>query len=36
LLKLQSQGKWPPKTADEADEILGKKKSTGKLIKTEK
>ncbi|MFH1370556.1 MAG: type I DNA topoisomerase [Planctomycetota bacterium] len=27
LLKLQSEGKWPPKTAEQADEILGKKKS---------
>jgi DNA topoisomerase-1 len=26
LLKLQSEGKWPPKTADEADKILGRKK----------
>jgi DNA topoisomerase-1 len=26
LLKLQSEGKWPPKTADAADEILGRKK----------
>jgi DNA topoisomerase-1 len=26
LLKLQSEGKWPPKTADQADEILGRKK----------
>jgi hypothetical protein len=36
LLKLQTQGKWPPKTADEADQILGKKKPTGKLVKTKK
>jgi len=28
LLQLQSQGKWPPKTANETDEILGRKKST--------
>jgi DNA topoisomerase-1 len=26
LLKLQSQGKWPPKTVEEADAILGRKK----------
>ncbi len=26
LLKLQSEGKWPPKTADAADELLGRKK----------
>jgi DNA topoisomerase-1 len=25
LLKLQSEGKWPPKTAEQANEILGKK-----------
>jgi DNA topoisomerase-1 len=46
LLKLQSEGKWPPKTAEEADTILGRKKSTfakataektaGKLVKTKK
>ena len=36
LLKLQSQGKWPPKTADEADEILGKKKPAGKPVKAKK
>jgi DNA topoisomerase-1 len=28
LLKLQSEGKWPPKTADEADQILGRKESS--------
>jgi hypothetical protein len=30
LLKLQSEGKWPPKTADETDEILGRKKTADK------
>jgi DNA topoisomerase-1 len=32
LLKLQSEGKWPPKTAEEADQILGRKKSAGKPV----
>jgi DNA topoisomerase-1 len=27
LLKLQAEGKWPPKTADAADELLGRKKT---------
>jgi hypothetical protein len=27
LLQLQAQGTWPPKTAEEADTILGRKKS---------
>jgi DNA topoisomerase-1 len=33
LLKLQAEGKWPPKTAEEADVILGRKKTSGKLVK---
>jgi DNA topoisomerase I len=33
LLKLQAEGKWPPKTAEEADVILGRKKSAGKVVK---
>jgi DNA topoisomerase-1 len=36
LLKLQAEGKWPPKTADEADEILGRKKVAGKIAKVKK
>ena len=27
LKQLQSEGAWPPKTFEEADEILGRKKS---------
>jgi DNA topoisomerase-1 len=30
LLKLQSEGKWPPKTAEEADTILGRKTSSSR------
>ena len=30
LLKLQSEGKWPPKTAEEADAILGRKKTSSR------
>jgi DNA topoisomerase-1 len=36
LLKLQAEGKWPPKTAEEADEILGRKKTTSKLVRARK
>jgi len=34
LIKLQSQGKWPPKTADEADQILGRKESSPRKAST--
>jgi hypothetical protein len=27
LKELQSQGKWPPETAEQADQILGRKKT---------
>ena len=27
LKKLQSEGKWPPETLEEADELLGRKKA---------
>jgi len=36
LKKLQSEGKWPPKTTDEADEILGKAKKKSKKKKKKK
>jgi DNA topoisomerase-1 len=36
LLKLQSQGKWPPKTIEEADAILSRKKPASKLVKARK
>jgi len=35
LKKLQSAGQWPPKTIEQADELLGRKK-TGKTTKTER
>jgi DNA topoisomerase-1 len=34
LKKLQSEGNWPPKTIEGADEILGKKKKVKKTAKT--
>lgn len=33
LKKLQAEGKWPPKTLEEADEILGRKKKNVKSTK---
>jgi DNA topoisomerase-1 len=36
LLKLQSQGLWPPKTAEETDEILGKKIKAPRPVRTKK
>jgi len=33
LLKLQGEGKWPPKDEDKVDEILGRKKTTKKTGK---
>jgi len=36
LKKLQSEGKWPPKTIQEADEILGRTKKTKKKKKKKK
>ncbi|RKY25031.1 MAG: type I DNA topoisomerase [Planctomycetota bacterium] len=32
LKQLQSEGKWPPKTWEEADKILGRKKSKSKTV----
>jgi DNA topoisomerase I len=34
LLKLQSEGHWPPKTADKVDEILGRKESSPRKAST--
>ncbi len=36
LLKLQSEGKWPPKTAEEVDKILGRKKLPAKTARAGK
>ncbi len=35
LKKLQSEGKWPPETLEQADELLGRKKSKSKKKKAE-
>ena len=32
LKELQAQGKWPPKTIEEADEMLGRKKTKAKAV----
>ena len=34
LKQLQSQGKWPPATPEEADELLGRKKAKKKSVKS--
>jgi len=36
LKELQSAGKWPPKTLEEADELLGRKKTKKAKKKTTK
>lgn len=36
LKQLQKEGKWPPATYEEADEILGRKKSAKKAVKKTK
>jgi DNA topoisomerase-1 len=36
LLKMQSQGKWPPETAEQTDEILGRKKARKKSVRSQK
>ena len=33
LKSLQHEGKWPPETIEEADVMLGRKKSAGKKVK---
>jgi hypothetical protein len=33
-LQLQADGQWPPKTWEEADEILGRKKTESKRKQT--
>ncbi|MHC4586378.1 MAG: DNA topoisomerase family protein, partial [Planctomycetota bacterium] len=35
LKKLQSEGQWPPKTLEEADLLLGRKKAKKKVAKTQ-
>jgi len=36
LKKLQSEGQWPPKTIEEADELLGRKKKAKETVKAKK
>ena len=35
LKKLQSEGQWPPKTLEEADQLLGRKKAKKKTVKAQ-
>jgi hypothetical protein len=36
LKKLQAEGQWPPKTLEEADILLGRKKTKKRAVKAEK
>ena len=33
LKQLQSEGKWPPETREQADELLGRKKKSKETVK---